>query len=134
MTLRISRILAFALLLLLMQAAIGFAFGGGAELDDAQLLPRYFAELGLGAVVTFGVFALFARGLSRAHYLSAALVVLLAEAADFALRRLLVTPPTSSVLWLFEWAVYLAAVLIGTDVGRRLAARRNAPTLDQAAR
>ena len=128
MTLRIPRILAFAILLLVLQVAIGFAFGGGAALDDAQLLSRYFAELGVGAVVTFGVFALFALGLSRAYYLSAALVVVLAEAVGFVLIRFLGTPPTSSVLWLFEWAVYLAAVVIGTEVGRRLAARRNAAT------
>lgn len=122
---RVTRILAFAMLLLILQVAIGFAFGGGAALDDAQMLNRYFAELGVGAVVTFGVFAVFARGLSRAHYMSAALVVLLAEAVGFVLGRLLAAPPTSSVLWMFEWAVYLAAVVIGTEVGRRLAAGRN---------
>jgi hypothetical protein len=130
MTLRVPRILAFAIILFAWQVAIGFAFGGDAALDDAQRISAYFAERAVDAVVTFTVFAIFARGLSQAHHISAALVVVLAEVGTFALLLLFEVPTANSVSWTFnlEWGIFLAAVVIGTEVGRRLPAAKHIGT------
>jgi hypothetical protein len=120
--LNISRIFTFAIALLILRVAVGIVVAGfpGHEEADSQLVLQYLAGYALDAAVVIAVFARLGRVQINSPYLHAFLVVALQELLGAALIFVIGQDNPDSPLWLIDWAVLAASVLLGTEFGRRL--------------
>lgn len=120
----IRRILAFAIVLWVLRVAVSFVAAGFPVRNevDMQLILQYSATYILDAIVVIGVIAKLAKVQLQSTFLHAFLVVLLQELLSAALLSVLGWSNSQSPLWLLDWIVLAASVLLGVWIGRRLRA------------
>lgn len=120
--LNISRIIIFAVVLLVLRVVVSAVVAGSPVSDElgAQVVVRYLIGYLLDATVVIAVFARLARAQARSPYIHAFFVVILQELLGAALLFAIGGTNSSSPLWLIDWSVLVVSVLLGTEVGRRL--------------
>lgn len=120
--LNISRIILFAIVLLVLRVIVSAVVAGpgaGEELS-AQIVLGYLTSYLLDAVVVIAVFTTLARVQARSPYMHALSVVVLQELLGAALSFVIVGAGFSSPLWLIDYVVLAVSVVVGTEIGRRL--------------
>lgn len=122
----ISRIIQFAIVLLVLRAGISAVTSGldGGEDLTAHVLFGYVIGYVLDAAVVLVVFARLARVQARLLYVHVFAVVVLQELLGYTLLLLIGGAYSPSPLWLLDWVVFGTSALLGIVFGRR---RRRCP-------
>lgn len=118
----IRRIVVFAIVLLALRTAVSFVTAGFPTRTevDVQLILQYSATYILDASVVIAVIAKLAKVQLQSTLLHAFLVALIQELLGTALLSALGWGNFPSPLWLLDWTVLAASVLLGVWIGRRL--------------
>jgi len=121
-SLNISRIITFAIILLILRVAVSFLVAGFATGEELSMRTVLNYSLGylVDATVVIAVFAKLARVQVKLPYVHALLVVVLQELLATALTTAIVGNFASSPLWPVDYFVLVLSVLAGMEIGRRL--------------
>lgn len=124
-TLNIARILAFAIVLLVLRVVASFVVADPvtSEVVNAEVVLKYVLRYLLDAAIVIAVFARLAQVQVQSPYLHAFIVVVLQELLGAALLFATVGSRPSSPLWWLDYLVLVLSVLAGMAIGQRL--RRN---------
>jgi hypothetical protein len=123
--LNISRVIVFALVLLVLRVVISALMAGSPASEElgVQDVFKYLIGYLLDAIVVIALFARLARIQVQSPYIHAFLVVILQELLAIALLLVIGGINPLSPLWWVDWIVLVVSVLLGTEIGRQLRAR-----------
>lgn len=121
----ISRVIVFALVLLVLRVVISALMAGSPASEElgVQDVFKYLIGYLLDAIVVIALFARLARIQVQSPYIHAFLVVILQELLAIALLLVIGGINPLSPLWWVDWIVLVVSVLLGTEIGRQLRAR-----------
>lgn len=122
MLLSVSRVILFSLVLLMLRIVVGIVMTESEPSGevDAQVVLGYLSGYFLDTLVSVLVFARLARVQVEAPYIHAISVAVLQGLLGAVLLFAIVGTSYSSPLWLLDYAVLAVALVIGTEVGRRM--------------
>jgi hypothetical protein len=125
-----SRIVIFAVILLVLRILVGAAIEGLFTSDGAtsQIFFKYSIGYICDGFILILVFTKLARIQVRLLYVHVFLIVIIQELLGVALLYAIGLTNPPSPLWLVDWLVLVVSVLLGTEIGRKQRDQRHFPT------